>query len=356
MVILHKSLEPIFMHNSFRKSAKIALILVFLVIAAGAIVRMTGSGMGCPDWPKCFGYYIPPTQSSELEWTPKRVYKKGQVIILNEALKVAKTDFTSTSKYADENWEPYSKHEYAVFNPWHTWIEFINRLFGAIAGLATLVMAFLSFRYWKSNRAVTIVSIFSVFAMGFQAWLGATVVYSVLEPAKITIHMVMALVIVAMLLYLIRSTKNRQVTATRGKGILGLLILAIVITLVQIILGTQVRQFVDEQIDTVGEIAKNLWLKNPTVQFYIHRTFSILVVLLNLFIAFRIYKENLGLPKIRWVLGLLALEVISGIVMYYFNFPFASQPTHLILATFLFASQFYLVLEAMRMKRSHKTS
>ena len=166
----------------------------------------------------------------------------------------------------------------------------------------------------------------------------------------------MALVIVAMLLYLIRSTKNRQVTATRGKGILGLLILAIVITLVQIILGTQVRQFVDEQIDTVGEIAKNLWLKNPTVQFYIHRTFSILVVLLNLFIAFRIYKENLGLPKIRWVLGLLALEVISGIVMYYFNFPFASQPTHLILATFLFASQFYLVLEAMRMKRSHKTS
>ena len=344
------------MHRSFRKIAKISLVLVYLVIMAGAIVRMTGSGMGCPDWPKCFGYYIPPTQASELEWTPKKAYKKGQVIILDETLQVATSDFTATTAFAAGNWEPYTKHEYAIFNPWHTWIEFINRLFGAVAGIATLVMAIVSFRSWKTNKSITILSVLTVFAMGFQAWLGATVVYSVLEPTKITIHMVMALVIVAMLLYLIYSTKSREPNSPQERKLLGLLIFAIFITLIQIILGTQVRQFVDEQIDTVGETAKNMWLENPTLQFYLHRSFSIFVVLFNLFIAYKIRQLDLKLKKVNWVLGILILEALSGIVMYYFDFPFASQPAHLILATFLFGIQFYLVLEAMNPLRSHKTS
>lgn len=343
------------MSISFRKTAKITLLLVYLVIAAGAIVRMTGSGMGCPDWPKCFGYYIPPTQASELEWTPQKEYREGQVIILDESLQVAKTNFTTATSYNNENWETYTKHEYAIFNPWHTWIEFINRLFGALAGLATLFLAVKSFQFWNINKKITVLSILVVFAMGFQAWLGATVVFSVLEPVKITMHMIMALVIVAMLLYLIFAAKEQRENIKIGKGLKRILILAIVITIIQIVLGTEVRQFVDEQIDLVGDAAKNLWLNNPSIQFYLHRSFSIIVVLLNLGIAYYIRKANLGLAKIKWVLLILALEALSGIAMYYFDFPIASQPLHLILATLLFGIQFYLVLEAMNFKTTHKT-
>ena len=81
------------MQIQFRKVAKISLVLVYLVIIAGAVVRMTGSGMGCPDWPKCFGYFIPPTDVSELQWRPGKSYKQGQVIIKNEELRVANSDF-----------------------------------------------------------------------------------------------------------------------------------------------------------------------------------------------------------------------------------------------------------------------
>ena len=80
------------MQKYFFKIAKIALILVYLVIVAGALVRMTGSGMGCPDWPKCFGYYIPPTDRAELTWSPNRDFHEGQVIIVDEKLLVSKSD------------------------------------------------------------------------------------------------------------------------------------------------------------------------------------------------------------------------------------------------------------------------
>ncbi|MBD1259171.1 COX15/CtaA family protein [Maribacter polysiphoniae] len=344
------------MFKKYHSIAKITLVLVYLVIIAGAVVRMTGSGMGCPDWPKCFGHLIPPTEESQLQWKPGQSYHKGQVIILNESLQVAKEDFTSGNELKLNHWEPYTKHDYAEFNPWHTWIEFVNRLFGALAGLGTLVLAFVSFGYWKKKKSITLLSWIVVFGMGFQAWLGATVVYSVLEPVKITLHMVMALLIVAILLYLIFRSNEHKRTYIYDSKTMVILSTVFGLTLIQIILGTQVRQFVDEQIDLVGETAKNLWLNKPILAFYIHRTFSIIVVLVNLYLAYRIYNLNLGLTKINWILSILLVEVISGMAMFYWNFPFMSQTLHLVLASLLFGVQFYLLLESYNADRSQKSS
>lgn len=342
------------MSFSFHKLAKVSLILVYLVIVAGAVVRMTGSGMGCPDWPKCFGYYIPPTEEKTLQWVPNREFEEGQVIIKDKGLLVANTDFKTKASFNASNWSAYTKHDYAIFNVWHTWIEYINRLLGALAGLATLFLALYSFMYWKTRKRIVLFAWLIVFGMGFQAWLGATVVYSVLEPVKITLHMVMALVIVALLIYLIHLTKASKDPINVPK-LETLVIVALLLTLVQIILGTQVRQFVDEQIDLVGETAKDLWLQNPTLQFYMHRSLSILVLLVNAYILWVLKKRQSNLFQINWIIAIIGLEVLTGISMYYIDFPFGSQPAHLVLASILFGFQFSLVLNVLSQKTTAKT-
>ncbi|MBF0695245.1 MAG: COX15/CtaA family protein [Flavobacterium sp.] len=333
------------MKKYFLPTAKTALVLIYLVIMAGALVRMTGSGMGCPDWPKCFGYYIPPTDVQELTWTPDREFEKGQVIIKDEQLLVATSDFTTKNEFNPENWREYTKHDYAIFNPTHTWIEYINRLAGALAGLATLIMAILSFGFKKVNKRIIWLSWLSVFLMGFQGWLGATVVYSVLNPVKITLHMIVALLIVALVIYIIRIASPQRKVFKRDKLFTSFVIVALILTMIQVITGTQVRQFVDEQIKLLGYDRMSMILSEPTFNFYFHRTFSILVFVVNLFLYLRNRSLDIYHSKMNWVMAVLLVEIASGIAMYYFDFPFGSQAIHLFAASILFGIQIYLIFE-----------
>jgi len=320
------------------------LSIIYLVIIAGAVVRMTGSGMGCPDWPKCFGYYIPPTEAEALEWKPDQNYRKGQVIIREEKLEVAQRDFTSTKIYNPSNWEAYTKHDYALFNPWHTWIEYINRLLGALAGLFTLALFISTLFEPKRNRKHIVIAGLILFGILFQAWLGATVVYSVLNPLKITLHMLMALVLVALLFYLKAQIDQEQPETSELKRHQLMLITALSLTLIQVLFGTQVRQSVDHFIDDGNPIAT--WIQNAPVLFYIHRSFSILVLLVNGILFYRLRKTSaFYFTYYQVVLGLILIEIGTGIAMSYFEFPFSSQPLHLVIASLLFGVQAYLVMK-----------
>ncbi|MBT5232622.1 MAG: COX15/CtaA family protein [Flavobacteriaceae bacterium] len=327
------------MLNNFIKISKISLVLVYLVILAGSLVRMTGSGMGCPDWPKCFGYYIPPSEESDLIFKSNHDYKSNQMIILNnEKLYTAKSDFRSSNEINLNNWILYEKHNYVTYNPVHTWIEFINRLIGAIAGIFTILMLLMSLKYWKENKNITLISLLVVLGMGFQAWLGKLVVDSNLAPYKITVHMLMALVIVGLIIYLIYTLNERE-NIVSDKKIKYLIIVSITLTLIQVITGTQVREFIDIQY----ELSKNkdLWLESPDFYFYFHRTFSLLVFFINAFLYYYAFKKSYNLKIISLISLVIFLEILLGIIMYYGDFPIFSQPLHLFLATILFGYQFY---------------
>jgi cytochrome c oxidase assembly protein subunit 15 len=331
------------MKKYFLAAAKTALVLVYLVILAGALVRMTGSGMGCPDWPKCFGYYIPPTEQKELEFKPNNSYDEGQVIIKNEALLVAKSDFISANSFSENNWVSYTKHDYAIFNPLHTWIEFINRLLGALAGVACFITFILAFGFWKENKKIVVYSLLVCLLMGFQAWLGKTVVDSVLSPVKITTHMLTAFLIVAMQLNVIYVVSAKNYVRKYDKKLSITLVLVLLLTIIQVVLGTYVREFIDT-IEKSGA-PKTFWLLQPEITFYFHRSFSIVVLLANLYLLLRNRNLRLGFEKVNWVIRILIFEIILGVIMVYADFPFGSQTLHLVLATFLFSAQFYLLLE-----------
>ena len=337
------------MKKSFIKISKISLILVLLVILAGSLVRMTGSGMGCPDWPKCFGYLIPPTNISEIEWSPNKSYKKGIILRNNGKLIVSKSDFTSSNQINFSNWKNYTKHNYSDFDATKTWIEFINRLLGAIAGLATLIMFVFSFSYWNKKNILILNSLLIIIGMGFQAWLGKLVVDSNLAPYKITVHMLMALVIISLIIYSIFKTqKNLKDEIIRDSFVKNLVSFTVLISLIQIVIGTQVREFIDLQYEIYGPNNKDKWLNAPNFYFYFHRTFSILILLLNFGLYYLIKLRNYSSIIIRKISFIIFLEIVVGIVMYYIDFPFLSQPIHLLLATILFSYQYYWMLHFKR--------
>ena len=333
------------MKEIFIKVSKISLILVLLVILAGSFVRMTGSGMGCPDWPKCFGHLIPPTSISQIEWSPKKTYNKGVILKHDGKLIVSKKKFVSKNKINLSNWENYTKHNYSDFDATKTWIEFINRLLGVIAGLATLIMFFISLTYWNKKNILIFNSFLIIVGMGFQAWLGKLVVDSNLAPYKITVHMLMALVIISLIIYSIFKAKNyKESKIIKDTFIKNLILFSVFVSLFQIIIGTQVREFIDLQYEIYGPNKKNQWLNAPNFYFYFHRSFSILIVLLNFSLYYLIKSKNYSSILIKKIGIVILLEILVGIIMFYLDFPFLSQPIHLLLATILFSYQFYWVL------------
>ncbi|MCK0130077.1 COX15/CtaA family protein [Flavobacteriaceae bacterium F08102] len=329
----------------FTTLVKICIFSVYLIILAGATVRMTGSGMGCPDWPKCFGHLIPPTSEEQITWKPNTDFKKGYIIIHEDQLWVSQKAIHTEGAFNRANWEVYTKHDYASFNATHTWVEYINRLTSAVAGVFFLWLIIRSFAYRKSNKWIPILSFLALGMMLFEAWLGKTVVDSNLSVTKISVHMLVALAIVAVLLIILKLLRTSKVQRPYNALMKWMVFVALLTTIVQVLLGIEIRQYVDIALKEVGLMNKHHLNLSEQTYFLVHRSFSIFVVLINLLLVFKNRKLNLGYRLPNWIMIFLGIEILTGIIMYYADFPFGTQATHLLFATFLFGLQFYLLLQ-----------
>ena len=179
---------------NYNLSTKISLFLLYILILAGGVVRCTGSGMGCPDWPKCFGMYIPPTSVDQLPENYEKIFVEGR-IKKNERLSSV-LSFFGLNKLSEKIKSDPEIKKGESFNVFKTWTEYINRLIGALVGLSLLFVFLCSIFLKPLNRKLILLSFLSLVLVFFQAWVGSIVVSTNLLSGLITFHVIVALLII----------------------------------------------------------------------------------------------------------------------------------------------------------------
>lgn len=324
------------------------IIAVYVLILVGGIVRSTGSGMGCPDWPQCFGNWVPPADESELppdyaqQLTQKRLEKNERFYAMLDKLGIPHGELSTEHTAAGED---------IYFNPVKAWIEYLNRVVGVLIGIFIFLTLVFSLRLYKTNKRVTWLCLFTFLLVCFQGWLGSIVVSTNLFPGLITIHMLLALAIVLLLIYVRLLVKGQgEVLTIRSKKTLTAIkiitLLLMLVTLIQIMVGTQVRETIDQIAHAYGYEFRESWVARTGSIMNVHRDLAILVLALGFFgtlLVRRTLEAGSRLKNIYIAAFLLIVAQIgSGMILDDSLMP-VMQPVHLLLACVIVGLHFYFV-------------
>lgn len=305
--------------RTYRLVSGLTIAVVFLLILIGGIVRGSGAGMGCPDWPKCFDMWVPPTDAAQLPANYQEIYAERG--------------------YAD-----------TTFNVVKTWTEYLNRLFGVLTGLFIIANLIAAWRaHARTNRRVVWLSVLSLVMVLIQGGVGAFVVMTNLHQGIITIHLLIALMIVCLLLAARLYSKPLAFSETavilaktrwQSLAVMGLM-------LVQIILGTQVR----ELIDAAGAGEKTEVLRSLGPIYTMHKNFWMVVTVGLVYLVYVMQRDfasqslkNYGI----FALLLTGMQVFTGVALNQFGLPPAPQALHILFSSMAFTALFALSLQLNR--------
>ena len=310
--------------RTFRWVSALTVAVVFLLILIGGIVRSSGAGMGCPDWPKCFDMWVPPTNVSELPADYQQIYAERG--------------------YAD-----------TTFNAIKTWTEYLNRLFGVLTGLfiiANLVAAWRAYGKGR-NRRVVVLSVLALLFVLIQGGVGAFVVFTNLHQGIITLHLLIALLIVFLLvaarLYakqVLHEVHIAVLVKTRWQvlSVAGLM-------LTQIILGTQVREMLDAVSESMGGEDKRAWLRSLGPVYGMHKNFWMVVTVGVVYLVYVLQRDfsNPGFKNYGiFALLLTGAQVFTGVALNQFGLPAVPQALHIVFSSLAITALFALWLQLHR--------
>ena len=279
----------------FFRSAIISTFLSYLLIFVGGLVRVSGSGLGCPDWPKCFGRWIPPTS---IEQIPSHI-------------------------------DP------TVFNIVLAWIEYGNRMLGIIVGLSITLMTVIALVYFRKNSKILYSSLVSLFLVGVNGGLGAIVVSSVLNPFIVSLHMILALFLVSVLSYAtIESYKlinfDSFTSILLSKKVSISLITLWIFIVIEILLGTGIRTnieliAIDNPLFSKGELLDSL-----NSYKYLHSILGFSLLFLSFYLCYLFKDDFLGLSKqlVLFIFIMIILQIFLGELMIFFEMPQLTRLFH----------------------------
>lgn len=305
--------------TSFQRLALATTVTTYFLILVGGLVRASGAGLGCPDWPRCFGGWIPPASVADLP----------------------------------PQFDP------ALFNPTLMWTEYLNRLLGVTVGFLILATTISAWRHHRRDPRILWTTVAAFLLVGFEGWLGGRVVAHGLTPWIVTAHLMVALVIVQLLLYGTYAAFEKRGEATRGdkpflspgtprSKVEGLSIMALIaLTLLQVGFGTQVRERIDAARDS--GIGRDLALGTVGWLDYLHRDLAFIVLVGSILLTLWLLSRRS--PLVGWsvvVLILAVLQVALGVFMAYGSLLPAAQVGHLTLASLLLGAATVLWLKSRR--------
>jgi cytochrome c oxidase assembly protein subunit 15 len=299
--------------SSFQTLALWTTGTTYFLILVGGLVRASGAGLGCPDWPRCFGSWVPPASAAELP----------------------------------AGFEP------SQFNPTLMWTEYLNRLLGVTVGLLILATLISAWRHHRHTPRIFWPTLAAFLLVGFQGWLGGVVVQQELATWLVTLHMVVALVIVSLLLYAtvyaFFSDNGRDAAIAHPRRTLHWAALALIaITMTQVVLGTQVREYIDLALD--GGVARGDALGTVGRLDFWHREAALAVAAASAVLAWVVWTRHAGetalIRATVVVVALVGAQVLLGLSMAYITLTPAAQVAHLTASSLLLGAETVVFLLA----------
>ena len=296
--------------KSFQRLALWTTATTYLLILVGGLVRASGAGLGCPDWPRCFGSWIPPASAANLP----------------------------------PQFDP------SQFNPTLMWTEYLNRLLGVTVGFLIFATAISAWRHHRHQPRILWTTIAAFLLVGFEGWLGGRVVAHELAAWIVTAHLIVAIVIVQLLLFATFEAfapapqAPEAPKAPKAPAVIAVLIL---VTLVQAGFGTQVRGHIETAIN--AGVARDAALATVGRLDYLHRDLAF-VVLIGASVL-TLWLMSRRSPLVRWSFVTLALavtQILVGVAMAYVSLIPAAQVGHLTIASLLLGAETVLWLMSRR--------
>ena len=312
---------------------------VFLLFLLGSLVRATGSGMGCPDWPKCFGQFAPPISEEQLPSNYQEVFLQKRIKKLDRFVGVLEK--IGLNERAAKIRADKSLLEPEAFDVAKAWIEYINRLFGVLSGVFAVLFLALGIRLRKTHSNAFFWLIVGFVFLLINGWLGSYVVATNLLPGLVSLHFMLSFICLFAFMKavdgVVPTVQLHTQNSARNWNGLSLILFVVVI------LGTWSR----EQVELL-KVSNNLILADENMLnfvdmdwlFAVHRYVPVIVA----FWGYKLWRQS-GMSYNQshgfWLFLASMVQICFGAIHIVFIVPTWTQIAHVVLGsgllTYVFA-------------------